>query len=917
MRNTLLLVVVLLACATAAGARARAQDRKLAPQERKLAVPEPNTGPDASILALITAVEQTVQSGDKAAYLALHIDSADRERTLAFAASELMPGVTRGVVRERDREALQGTLPGNGYRLIVDVFAEFGQRARAATWRIDIKRIADPGAGREWAIVEEEELSSVENLYRLSVNPAKRYTARNLKISSEDIDLTLIAGSVFVADIDQGTTALVLMGDGLLNFHPTPDTEKGQVKIFCGAEALETKFEAAFLRVNPADVASLVNQTQLTAAPSDPRDLRRAQEIFREDGQFSFQIDLGDLSRESWSLLPGSGDFVAEIRTRRYDTLTYAKAGNEAEDISFFDRRRHKNIALYASKQKLATRGRFYNEDDLVDYDVLNYDIELAAFPDRFWIEGRTQLKLKVRSYLLGSLTLKLNESLTVRSIVSNEFGRLFGVRVKNQNTLVVNLPTMLARDSELTLTVTYAGRIEPQTPDRETIALEQGRNQDDTPLQLVPEASYLYSNRSAWYPQATVSDYATARIQITVPSSIECVASGQLEPGFPGLLVGKDPSQNRKVYVFSASQPVRYLSFVLSRFTRAETATVSYGPARAETAVNGVALSGLAYRSLNVSIEANPRQLQRGRELADRAANIATFYESIVGDSPYPSFTIALIENDLPGGHSPGYFAALNQPLPSSNVTWRNDPASFQGYADFFLAHELAHQWWGQAVGWRNYHEQWLSEGFAQYFAALYAQHQRGNDLFESVLRQLRRWGMDESKQGPVYLGYRLGHIRGESKVFRALVYNKGAAVLHMLRRLVGDEDFFRGIRRFYRTSRFKKAGTEDLRAAMEAESGQSLERFFERWIYGSTLPKLKLASRVEDNGIVVTVEQVGEIFDVPLTVTVQYADRKSVDVVIPVTDRVVEKRIPLAGVFRGIEFNKNDGTLAEVVKN
>ncbi len=166
-------------------------------------------------------------------------------------------------------------------------------------------------------------------------------------------------------------------------------------------------------------------------------------------------------------------------------------------------------------------------------------------------------------------------------------------------------------------------------------------------------------------------------------------------------------------------------------------------------------------------------------------------------------------------------------------------------------------------------------------------------------MLRQLRRWGMEESKQGPVYLGYRLGHIRGESKVFRALVYNKGAAVLHMLRRLVGDDDFFRGIRRFYRTSRFKKAGTEDLRAAMEAESGQPLERFFEKWIYGSTLPRLKLASRVEDNDIVVTVEQVGEIFDVPVTVTVQYADRKPVDVVIPVTERVVEKRIPLGGVL------------------
>jgi aminopeptidase N len=151
---------------------------------------------------------------------------------------------------------------------------------------------------------------------------------------------------------------------------------------------------------------------------------------------------------------------------------------------------------------------------------------------------------------------------------------------------------------------------------------------------------------------------------------------------------------------------------------------------------------------------------------------------------------------------------------------------------------------------------------------------------------------------------------------VFRALVYNKGAAVLHMLRRFLGDDDFFRGIRRFYRTARFHKAGTEDLRAAMEEESGKPLERFFERWIYGSTLPKIRLSSRVENDSVVLTVEQIGEIFDVPVTVTLQYADRKPVDVVIPVSEQVVEKRVPLAGVFRGAEFNRNEATLAEVVK-
>ena len=119
--------------------------------------------------------------------------------------------------------------------------------------------------------------------------------------------------------------------------------------------------------------------------------------------------------------------------------------------------------------------------------------------------------------------------------------------------------------------------------------------------------------------------------------------------------------------------------------------------------------------------------------------------------------------------------------------LTWRNDPVNFDNYPQFFMAHELAHQWWGQAVGWKNYHEQWISEGFAQYFAALYAGEMNGQAALTNVVRQMRRWALEQTDAGPIYLGYRLGHLENDSRVFRALVYNKGAAVLHMLRRLVG----------------------------------------------------------------------------------------------------------------------------------
>jgi len=870
---------------------------------------------------LLLRVERIVQEGDAAAYFAALSPTADRNRAREFAGFELIPGATRAVVRERDREPLAGTLPGNGYRLMVDVFAEFGSRARVATWRLDVQRTGQAGADGEWTINDEEKLSSVDNIYRVGLNATKAFAARNLQIATEDLELALPEGSVFVADIDVGVTAVVLLGKGAMHFHPAPATERGQVKIFCGNETLDTAFDAAFIRINPADFNDVFAAAALQPKPIEPRELRRAQEIFRDESQKSFVIDLGDLSRDAWSLLPNSGDFVAEVRTRKYDTLTYAKSGNEAEDITLFDRKRHHNIALYPSKEKQAKRGAFYNEDDLTDYDILHYDVDVSAYPERQWIDGKATLRLKVRAFALGTLTLRLADPLTVQSIVSYEYGRLFGIRVKNQNTLVVNLPTTVPRDNEITLTIVYAGRLEPQTPDRETVFIEQGRAADDSPLMIQPEASYLYSSRSYWYPQAPVSDYGTARIRVTVPMTIDCVASGELEPGFPAAVPGREGAPPRKVYAYSAVQPLRYLALLMSRFTRAQTATIAFPPKSggrpAGPEDEGIRVTGPTYRSMNLSVEANPRQVQRGRELADRAADIAMFYESIIGDSPYSSFTVALLESDLPGGHSPGYFAALNQPLPSSPLVWRNDPAAFSGFPDFFIAHELAHQWWGQAVGWRNYHEQWLSEGFAQYFAAMYAQRQRGDDVFASVLKQMRKWGIDQTDQGPVYLGYRLGHIRGESRVFRALVYNKSAVVLHMLRRLVGDEVFFRGVRRFYWTTRFHKAGTEDFREAMEQESGQSLQRFFDRWIYGSTLPKLKASYRVDGQDVVLRVEQLGDVFDVPVTITMQYADRKNVDVLVKVTDQIAEQRVPLSGVLRGIEISKDDGTMAEIVKN
>ena len=874
------------------------------------------TDEDLSIQLLLQAIETSISTTDGARWRELLSQNADRDAAIEFFDSMVPQGVTRVVMHERDRAPLLGTLPGEGYQVIADVLMETGARGRIHTWRLDVRRPRDSTDRQPWRIIGQERLATIDGLHRLSLHPQKQYAARDLVIKSVDFELRLPTGDVFVSETSEGVTALVMLGEGTMVFTPAPPEERGQVRLFAGTDTLDAPFTAAYIRLNPFEFDQQMKGQSFTEVAVDNRAFRRAQTIFDEEVGKSFSLDLFDLSRENWSLLPQVGDFLAEVRTRRFNTLTFARSTGEAEDVTLFHRERKRNIAAYASEMKLSSRGRFFNEDDLVEYDVIDYRIDAAFSPEREWLDGQARLKIRVKSYALAALTLRLAEELSVSAITSDELGRLMFLRVRNQNNIVVNLPSPVARDFELTLNVAYAGRIRTQAIEEESLDVQSGRAQqrsDELPF-VPPEPNWLFSNRSQWYPQNQVTDYATSTIRFTVPAEQTVVASG-VAAGPPVAAPAAGPGlPTRATYTYVATQPMRYLGVVVSRFARVDAATVALEIVRPDETKNPPTKSGPpavgSRNTIDLAVEANRRQQERGREIVNTAADILRLYAATVGDVPYQTMTIAMIEHDRPGGHSPAYFAVINNPLPVTPFQPRNDPASFANFPEFYVAHELAHQWFGQAVGWKNYHEQWLSESFAQYFAALYAHERRGEDTFRDVLRQFRRWAMDESDQGAVYLGYRLGHIKGDSRVFRALVYNKGASVLHMLRRWVGDEAFFNGVRRYYAENRFKKAGTEDLQRAMEAASGRKLERFFERWIYQSGLPRIRYSVATEGQDAIVRFEQVGDVYDVPVTVSLNTSE-KTVENVVAITEATVERRIPFTGSLRSIEVNADNGAL------
>ena len=855
---------------------------------------QPNAVLTDGVAQLLLKIEAAVGAGSASDFLALSTLDPDDPNVRAFLDRWLVSRTTRATVRERDRLPLDG----GGVRMMAEALVEAGSEGRLATWTLEMA----PAPDGSWRLTKATTSGMVDGLFHLELDPTRAFRAHDLVVLAEDFELRLPAGDVFVAMAGGRVSAAVLMGRGTMTFRPTPDTERRQVELYCGREALTAQFNWAFLRLSPGEAETRLPAEHLTPSNVDKGMLSRASEVFAEQLPKSFGVELGDLSRLPWSLAPTPGDFLAEVGTGKYGTLTYANADNDQEDITVFDREHHRNIAVYMSAARRASQSQVYNEDDSTEYDVQDYQVDNAFIPERFWMEGRTTLKIRVRAYALSALTFKLAEPLFVRSVTSDQYGRLLALRVRGQSGVVLNLPTPVHRGDVLTLTVKYSGRLEPHGVDRENVGVQGALRPNEITPALEPEPSYVYSNRTAWYAQGPVSDYATATIRLTVPSGFGAACSGEPASGSPVQLkaAGED-STPRKLFVFTAPVPLRYLGCVVARFIPGDAKDVSLPTGAAADA---------AAATLPIRMLSSARQRGRSRDLLTRASDIAAFYASLMHDVPYPSLNLAIIESNVPGGHSPAYLVVLNQPLPTTPFVWRDDPAAFDEYPDFFIAHEMAHQWWGQAVGWKNYHEQWLSEGMAQYFAVLYAEHQKGPQVFGSLLRQLTKWSEDTSDQGPVYLGYRLGYLKGAGRTFRALVYNKSAIVVHMLRRMLGDETFFKGLRRFYTEHRFEKAGIDDFEHAFEAESGQPLGRFFERWILGQDLPQLTSSFTVAPDGasVSVSLKQVGpKLFDFPVTVTLLMADGTAEDHTVIVNDAETEITWPLKGRLKGIVLNRD----------
>jgi hypothetical protein len=391
-----------------------------------------------------------------------------------------------------------------------------------------------------------------------------------------------------------------------------------------------------------------------------------------------------------------------------------------------------------------------------------------------------------------------------------------------------------------------------PQAP---PLGKEQSINVEyagDKVLTQAGEGSFYVRARTSWYPNLNgFGERAFYDLTFQVPKRYKVISVGTLRE--------ESIDQDLAVSHWVTPVPVAVAGFNYGEYQKVDLADDITGYKISGYYITELpdnlrrysALKTLAPRSMTkYAIEQTRAQLQ-----------LCSFY---FGKSPYESISVTE-QPDFSFGQSwPSLVYLPVSAYTDSTERWMlfgNINNKFSGFVQEVTPHEVSHQWWGHAVGWASYHDQWLSEGFADFSAGLFLQHAMGGDWQKDYLEfwdRLRRrileknnFGIAPNDAGPLWLGLRLDSRRTES-AYQNVTYPKGAYVLQMLRSLMyglddQDKAFIAMMHDFVETHRERPATTESFKAIaekhmtklMDIEKNGRLDWFFNEWVYGTQVPR------------------------------------------------------------------------------
>jgi aminopeptidase N len=495
--------------------------------------------------------------------------------------------------------------------------------------------------------------------------------------------------------------------------------------------------------------------------------------------------------------------------------------------------------------------------------DILHYDLSFDLYPDKKIIIAKAIITGKVLDENLNSIDLNFYDNFKITKLSVN------GEATDYENVGTrLSIPFNSSSGYEFILEVNYEGT--PKKAGLDGFAF--GKRNGISVVYNLSEPTYA----STWFPCNDIPfDKTILDISITNDSSMVSVSNG--------VLVDVVTVGDRRTYKWRTEYPIStYLVAIYS--SKYKYFSDQY-----------VSLDGMD--TMQVEYYVLPDKLEKAKEDFSTHVNMLEVFSQMFGEYPF-------IKEKYGVAEFLWYAGAME------HQTITGVSSNMIGGKRFFestFIHELAHQWWGNAVGPKSWKDIWLNEGFATYSEALYYEAVSGAEALQSTMMEKfsRNFSGSLAEPGPF--------------LFTRTMYDKGAWVLHMLRWEIGDSSFFNVLREYYETYKYSNASIADFKFICEGVSRKNLDKFFEQWVYskGQIEVNYKTEAKEKNDSVLVSImiEQVQDKYDefhFPLEVKLKFSDsleefyRYNIDF----KNTIIE--IPAGRAIESIELDPNNWLLA-----
>lgn len=679
-------------------------------------------------------------------------------------------------------------------------------------------------------------------LYRDLLNPSLNvhyvYQVRGVAIDREDIHVTLSDGMLgLIEAVDGRVTGAVFEGSGEILLIAPNRAERTSLALFTGAAVLEEKFSSAYFRFVDDKLVADLSAGFRKADPVDVEDFinrwrQPTRDLARGDCLPVMQAMINGGAAASTFMHVRIGGNQLGVFDVYYDAasseqISVAKL-TRTQDRIFFD--------TWASFPSRSERKPGAESSGHLRAEISDYRIRATVAPPTE-LTAQTEFTLTPRLAGQKMAILELSRQLRVSEVrmngepieyIQNE--AIAGSDLERRGDDLVGLvfPTALENDRPVRLSLKYSG-----------------------PVMFDTGGDLLYVGaRGTWYPNAGPV-YANFDLTFDYPDEWTLVATGKQ--------MSSEAAHGRRTTRFVTQKMISRAGFNLGKFVTAESTTGgvhihAYGGRNVETA--------LAAREAAAGLHPDP-----AREVAAIAAQAATtveFLSTELDAFPYTDLQVT----QLPGLLSqswPGLIYLSSMAFLDHDERWAaglRDPYLELLLSKLMLAHETGHQWWGDAVDWVSYRDEWIIEALANYSALIMLEKQDPQatkitlDYYRNeLLRETPNGPLADA--GPVTLGPRLTSSKFP-EAYERVLYGRGTWLIHALRtmlRQAGGKDndalFFAALKTLLEKSPTHKISTHDLQAAFEQslppalyyEKRKSLDWFFDGWVNGAAIPQFSLA--------------------------------------------------------------------------